>query len=130
MLTSILISSFLLSGSAAHEHPIYLLLEGVWIAEDAKLKSVAFNKNGDAFFTFTNPKAGSLNTSVHQKVDSLMLLNQKKFSGYLFSPNLFGKYSDNKTPFEIQINSANEITLFINKQEILLRKKEDTSTFK
>jgi hypothetical protein len=130
MFKSILISSFLLSNPSAYEHPIHSFLEGVWIAEDAKLKSVAFNKNGDAYFTFANSKTGSMNTSVHQKVDSLVLLNRQKFRGYLLSPNLFGKYEDNKTPFEIQINSADEITLFINKQEIVLRKKEKVSIFK
>jgi len=48
----------------------------------------------------------------------------------IFSPNLFGKYNDNKTAFEIEIKSANEIILFVNQQEIQLLKKETITQFK
>jgi len=130
MLKSIIISSFLLSAPSVHEHTFYSFLEGNWTATDAKLKSITFNKNGDAFFTFSNSNPQSPQTSIHQKVDSIAILNRKKFSGYFFSPNLFGKYNDNKTAFEIEIKSANEITLFVNKQEIQLLKNKPVTRFK
>ncbi|MDR3009047.1 MAG: hypothetical protein LBV59_13995 [Sphingobacterium sp.] len=130
MLKSIIISSFLLSTPSVHEHTFYSFLEGNWTATDAKLKSITFNKNGDAFFTFSNSNPQSPQTSIHQKVDSIAILNRKKFSGYFFSPNLFGKYNDNKTAFEIEIKSANEIILFVNKQEIQLIKNKPVTQFK
>ncbi|MNK55819.1 hypothetical protein D3C87_748400 [compost metagenome] len=130
MLKSIIISSFLLSTPSVHEHTFYSFLEGNWTATDAKLKSITFNKNGDAFFTFSNSNPQSPQTSIHQKVDSIAILNRKKFSGYFFSPNLFGKYNDNKTAFEIEIKSANEIILFVNKQEIQLLKNKPVTQFK
>ncbi|PUV21878.1 hypothetical protein [Sphingobacterium athyrii] len=130
MLKSIIISSFLLSAPSVHEHTFYSFLEGNWIATNAKLKSITFNKNGDAFFTFSNSNPQSPQTSIHQKVDSITILNRKKFSGYFFSPNLFGKYNDNKTAFEIEIKSTNEIILFVNKQEIQLLKNETIIRFK
>ncbi|HAT90888.1 MAG TPA: hypothetical protein DCS36_00440, partial [Sphingobacterium sp.] len=124
MLKSIIISSFLLLAPSIHETTFYFFLEGNWIADNAKLKSITFNKNGDALFTFSNSNPQGPQTSIHQKVDSIAILNRRKFSGYFFSPNLFGKYSDNKTAFEIEIKSANEIILFVNKQEIKLLKKK------
>ncbi|MGB3105108.1 hypothetical protein [Sphingobacterium siyangense] len=130
MLKSIIISSFLLSAPSVHEHTFYSFLEGNWIAANAKLKSITFNKNGDAFFTFSNSNHESPPTSVHQKVGNFAILDIKKFSGYFFSPSLFGKYNDNKTAFEIEIKSANEIILFVNKQEIQLLKKETITQFK
>jgi hypothetical protein len=130
MLKSIIISSFLLSAPSVHEHTFYSFLEGNWIAANAKLKSITFNQNGDAFFTYSNSNPQSPPTSVHQKVGNFAILDSKKFSGYFFSPNLFGKYNDNKTAFEIEIKSANEIILFVNQQEIQLLKKETITQFK